>query len=154
MKYRVETLDATQTVLRIFQSNFLRDGPHLSIWSYGVQMLLDANCFYLDHVCSYHNLQVSIQLLHNILRDQDNGVLSCSTIYHLVGEICYGGKITDTEDMNALRALLRKYCSQQVCIPIVGGVIAWEYGGKQTIKQHFRSHSILDTPPPTPTHLH
>ena len=34
-------------------------------------------------------------------------------VHHLVGEICYGGKVTDAQDMRTLKALLVKNCSPQ-----------------------------------------
>lgn len=60
---------------------------------------------------------MSLQLLQAILEDEhaksNAATVPWSAVYHLVGDICYGGKITDAQDMKILKALLRKYCSQQ-----------------------------------------
>jgi len=40
----------------------------------------------------------------------EGGVLSWAIVEHLLGDICYGGKITDLQDLAALKALLSKYC--------------------------------------------
>ena len=65
---------------------------------------------------------MSIQLLHNILKGRyDEGGDDCGheggipwdAVRQLVGDICYGGKLTDAQDMRTLRALLNKFCSPE-----------------------------------------
>ena len=60
-------------------------------------------------------MQVSIQLLQNIFKGLEEGSISIPwpAVHHLVGSICYGGKVTDAQDMRALRALLIKNCSAE-----------------------------------------
>ena len=60
-------------------------------------------------------IQVSIQLLQNIFHDlgDSSGSIPWHAVHHLVGGICYGGKVTDAQDMRALRALLIKNCSAE-----------------------------------------
>ena len=55
-------------------------------------------------------LQVSIQLLQDVFKGGEGKIL-WSAVHHLVGGICYGGKVTDAQDGRALRALLAKNCS-------------------------------------------
>ena len=55
-------------------------------------------------------VQVSIQLLQDLLKKGD-GEIPWHAVHHLVGEICFGGKVTDPQDVRALRALLVKTCS-------------------------------------------
>ncbi len=42
--------------------------------------------------------------------EDEGGVLSWTAVEHLVGDICYGGNITEQQDKTALKALLSKYC--------------------------------------------
>lgn len=59
-------------------------------------------------------VQVSVQLLQNVFKDQIVGDgIPWHAVHYLVGEICYGGKVTDAQDMRTLRALLVKNCSPQ-----------------------------------------
>lgn len=42
------------------------------------------------------------------------GVLSWPMVEHLVGDICYGGRVIEQLDRTALSALLSKYCRTHV----------------------------------------
>ena len=59
--------------------------------------------------------QVSVQLLQSVFKEQDRSKDSIPwhAVHHLVGEICYGGKVTNAQDMRTLRALLYRNCSSQ-----------------------------------------
>ena len=56
---------------------------------------------------------MSIQLLHSFLQGDCDGSLSWSAVKCIVGDICYGGKITDAQDALSLKALLFEYCYKQ-----------------------------------------
>ena len=45
----------------------------------------------------------------------EGGVLSWAIVEHLLGDICYGGKVTDLQDLASLKALLSKYCHAHCC---------------------------------------
>lgn len=61
---------------------------------------------------------MSIQLLQYVFkvqggRREEGRQIHWDAVHHLVGEICYGGKVTNTQDLRTLRALLHRHCSQQ-----------------------------------------
>ncbi len=99
--------------------------------------------FHADEVVTtafcYCFIKVSIQLLQNIFKGLEEGSTSIPwpAVHHLVGGICYGGKVTDAQDMRALMALLIRNCSEesidegygtvQVCESILLYCISWNY---------------------------
>lgn len=65
----------------------------------------------LGKLCSPH-FQVTVQMLRELLSESPS--TPWLAVHHLAGAICYGGRVTDAQDMCCLQALLRKFCSPEV----------------------------------------
>ena len=55
-------------------------------------------------------VQVTLELLKRGMQNPLSSI-SWSTVHYLAGEICYGGRVTDSQDRHCLRALLHEFCS-------------------------------------------
>lgn len=59
-----------------------------------------------------HFLQVAIKVLENFLSGQSS--IPWQTLRYLIGEVVYGGWVTDTWDRRCLNTLLYKFCNPEV----------------------------------------
>ncbi|XP_032694671.1 dynein heavy chain 14, axonemal [Lontra canadensis] len=61
---------------------------------------------------SSSDLRVSIKILENALRTRSS--ISWPTLRYLIGEVVYGGQVTDTWDRRCLNTLLYRFCNPNV----------------------------------------
>ncbi|XP_044772138.1 dynein axonemal heavy chain 14 [Neomonachus schauinslandi] len=61
---------------------------------------------------SSSDLAVSIKILEHALSTQSS--ISWPTLHYLIGEVIYGGRVTDTWDRRCLNTLLYKFCNPEV----------------------------------------
>ena len=59
-----------------------------------------------------HFLQVAIKVLENFLSAQSS--IPWQTLRYLIGEVVYGGWVTDSWDRRCLNTLLYKFCNPEV----------------------------------------
>ena len=64
--------------------------------------------------CEHPLWQVTVQLLQSLLSDSSSASFPWEAVHHITGEICYGGRVTDQRDLICMKALLRKFCSQEM----------------------------------------
>lgn len=57
-------------------------------------------------------LQVAIKVLESSLKAQTG--ISWQKLHYLLGEVTYGGRVTDTWDRRCLNTLLHKFCNPEV----------------------------------------
>ncbi|KAM9212758.1 dynein axonemal heavy chain 14 [Dugong dugon] len=61
---------------------------------------------------SSSDLEVSIKMLENVLSGQSN--IPWRALRYLIGEVIYGGRVTDNCDKECLKTLLYKFCNPEV----------------------------------------
>ncbi|XP_068841823.1 dynein axonemal heavy chain 14-like [Capricornis sumatraensis] len=66
----------------------------------------------IAHAFSSSNLEVAIKVLENFLSAQSS--IPWQTLRYLIGEVVYGGWVTDTWDRRCLNTLLYKFCNPEV----------------------------------------
>lgn len=85
-----------------------------------------------------NGFQVAIQLSKEVLSSMLNSWPA--VIGYLVGEICYGGQVTDLQDLSCLMALLRKIQCETVRNVTVSDHIVPIYQYIQTMFLDFMFH--------------